>query len=212
MSDHSHNKVLMPGQDPLTAIGNRQSHMIHTERALGFWFYLMSDAIIFAILFANYAVLLRGVAGGPQPHEVFELERAAQQTGLLLTSSLTFGLISISALSGKVNQALIWLGITFALGACFFYLEFQEFTHMIEHGAGPQVSGFLSGFFGLVGTHGLHVLFGMLMLVVMAVQFKVKGLTEAVLSRLYRVGLFWLFLDIIWIGIFTFVYLPGVMQ
>jgi len=195
---------------PMAHLGDEHSHQMHNERALGFWFYLMSDALIFSLLFANYAVLLRGMADGPKPHEIFELSRAAQETALLLLSSLTFGLTSISALSGQKSRALFWLAMTFLLGAGFLFLEFREFTELMEKGAGPQASGFLSGFFALVGTHGLHVSVGMVMIAVLGIQFITKGLTEPVLSRLYRVGLFWHFLDVIWIGIFSFVYLPGV--
>lgn len=196
--------------DPM--FGNERSNGIHSERALGFWLYLMSDAIIFAVLFANFAVLLPGVGKGPQPHQVLEIGRAGKETALLLLSSLTFGVASISALSAKRDAAIMWLAITFLLGGGFLYLELQEFRELIARGAGPQVSGFLSGFFSLVGTHGLHVSFGMLMLLGMIAQLKMKGITEPVLSRFYRVGLFWHFLDIIWIAIFSFVYLPGAIQ
>lgn len=199
-------------ENPMAGVGTEVSHLIHRERAFGFWLYLMSDAIIFSLLFANYWVLLSGVANGPGPNEVFELGRAAQETALLLISSLTFGIASISALSGDRGKAVLFLFVTFCLGGGFLALEFLEFSELIARGAGPQTSGFLSGFFVLVGTHGLHVSVGMIMLVVMMIQLNTKGLSEPVLSRLYRVGLFWHFLDIVWIGIFSFVYLPGVMQ
>ena len=207
-----HSDATPDGHNDDLMFGDAHSNAIHSERALGFWLYLMSDAIIFALLFANFAVLLPGVGHGPHPYQVLELGRAAQETAFLLLSSLTFGLASINALSAKKQQALVWLAVTFVLGACFLYLELNEFRSLIADGAGPQVSGFLSGFFGLVGTHGLHVTAGMIMIVVMIVQIWTKGITEPVLSRLYRVGLFWHFLDIIWIAIFTFVYLPGVMK
>lgn len=199
-------------ENPMAGLGTPASHAIHGERALGFWLYLMSDAVIFAILFANYLVLSGGTAGGPGPHQVLELGRAAQETALLLTSSLTFGLMSISALSGRRAPALMWLAFTFLLGGAFLVLEFQEFRGLIAAGAGPDRSGFLSGFFALVGTHGLHVTTGMIMLLVLGVQIATRGLTEPVLSRLYRVGLFWHFLDIIWIAIFSVVYLPGALK
>jgi cytochrome o ubiquinol oxidase subunit III len=188
------------------------SASVHGERALGFWFYMMSDAIIFAILFANYAVLLRGTAGGPTLQEVVSFDRTAWQTTLLLTSSLAFGFASIAALSDRKNAALGWLAIVLLLGCGFLTLEFLEFKELIERGAGPRRSGFLSGMFALLGTHGLHVAFGVVGISIMMIQISVKGLTESVLSRLYRLGLFWHFLDIIWIGIFSFVYLPGVMR
>jgi cytochrome o ubiquinol oxidase subunit 3 len=156
-------------------------------------------------------VLLHGVADGPGPQQAFSLGRAAQETALLLVSSLTFGLLSISALSGRKGMALFWLAVTFALGAAFLVLELQEFKELIDKGWGPQRSGFLSGFFALVGTHGLHVTTGLIMLLVMAAQLMIKGITEPVLSRLYRVGLFWHFLDIIWVAVFSVVYLPGAL-
>lgn len=199
-------------ENPMAKVGTPHSNAIYAERSLGFWFYLMSDAVVFAVLFANYVVLLPGVADGPKPSEVFELGRAAKETALLLTSSLTFGFLSINALTGRKSTAQIWLCITFLLGAAFLVLEMQEFADMIRKDAGPQRSGFLSGFFALVGTHGFHVLCGLVMLIVIGIQISIKGLTEPVLSRLYRVGLFWHFLDIVWVGIFSVVYLPGVIK
>lgn len=199
-------------EHPMAHVGTPHSHAMHAERSLGFWFYLMSDAVVFAILFANYIVLLPGIADGPKPQDVFELGRASAETGLLLLSSLTFGLLSISALAGRRSAALFWLCVTFLLGAGFLVLEFQEFSELIAKGAGPQRSGFLSGFFALVGTHGFHVTTGLVMLAMMGIQISTKGLTEPVLSRLYRVGLFWHFLDIIWVGVFSVVYLPGALK
>ena len=183
-----------------------------SERALGFWFYLISDAILFAVLFANYAVLLRGTAGGPTPGDLFTMWRVIAETSLLLTSSLTFGLMSYAALSQQKTKATFWLIVTILLGAAFLVLELGEFSEMAAKGAVPQRSGFLSGFFALVGAHGLHVTFGLLMLITLFVQIRTKGLTHPVLSRLYRIGLFWHFLDLIWIGIFSFVYLPGLLS
>lgn len=185
---------------------------VHGERALGFWLYIMSDALIFAILFANYGVLLHGQADGPGPDEIFQLKRTVIETALLLLSSLAFGLATIAALSDSRKAALYWLGTVFALGAIFVFFEYLEFAELVAQGAGPTRSGFLSGFFALVGTHGLHVLFGLVGVGLMIVQIAIKGLSEPVLSRLYRLGLFWHFLDIIWIGIFSFVYLPGIFK
>lgn len=199
-------------ENPMAELGTPASHRVHSDRALGFWVYLMSDAIIFIALFATYGVLTFGVADGPKPHEIFSLGRAAAETAILLLSSLAFGLVSYSALSGDKGRALFWLVVTMLLGAGFLALEFSEFRDLFARGAGPQASGFMSGFFGLVGAHGLHVSIGMLMLAIMGIQIIVKGLTEPVLSRLYRVGLFWHFLDLVWIGIFSFVYLPGVLS
>ncbi|UZW62204.1 cytochrome c oxidase subunit 3 [Lysobacter enzymogenes] len=185
---------------------------VHGERALGFWFYLMNDSVLFGILFANFAVLLNGTAGGPGIADIVSLSRAGIETALLLASSLMFGFATICALSAKKNATIGWLLATFALGGAFLVLELLEFGELIEQGAGPTRSGFLSGFFALLGAHGLHVAFGMIGIALMIVQISTRGLTEAALSRLYRLGLFWHFLDIVWIGIFSFVYLPGVLK
>ncbi|MFV0643531.1 MAG: cytochrome c oxidase subunit 3 [Sphingomonadaceae bacterium] len=182
------------------------------DRTLGFWYYLITDAVLFAVLFANYAVLLHGTAGGPVGADVFTMWRAATETALLLCSSLTFGLLSYYALSNNRSAATFWLVVTFVLAAIFLTLELGEFADMAAKGATPQRSGFLSGFFALVGTHGLHVAFGLIMLGVMLVQIQMKGLSDHVLSRLYRLGLFWHFLDLVWVAIFSFVYLPGLIR
>jgi cytochrome o ubiquinol oxidase subunit III len=185
------------------------SHEKHEERAFGFWLYLMSDAIIFALLFATYLVMLGNTAGGPAGKELFSLERAAGETASLLLSSATFGFAAVALASADKSRALLWLLATAALGAGFLLLEFGEFRGMIAQGAGPDRSGFLSVFFTLVGTHGLHVSIGILWILVMIGQVLVKGLTTPVVSRLARLGLFWHFLDIIWVAIFSVVYLPG---
>ncbi len=182
------------------------------EKAFGFWVYLMSDAIIFALLFATYIVLAENTAGGPGGKELFSLSRAFVETMLLLTSSATFGMATVAMVSGDRNGVVRWLVVTFVLGAAFVALELNEFAGMIAAGAGPDRSGFLSAFFTLVGTHGLHVSFGLFCIVVMCVQVMTKGLTAPVASRLYRLGLFWHFLDIVWIAIFSVVYLPGVLD
>jgi len=181
------------------------------EKAFGFWLYLMSDAMIFALLFATYVVMISGTAGGPTGKELFSLQRAFAETMLLLASSTTFGFASLASQDKQRGAVVVWLLVTLALGLGFVGLELREFTGMIAAGAGPDRSGFLSAFFVLVGTHGLHVSFGMLGIVVMIGQIAVKGLTGPVSSRLFRIGLFWHFLDIVWIGIFSVVYLPGVL-
>lgn len=189
----------------------QEEHHAVEERALGFWTYLMSDAVIFALLFATYGVMLTRTSGGPLPGQVFDLPHTFGETVLLLFSSITFGFASLSALAQNKSRALGWLAVTLALGLGFVGMEYLEFSTMIAEGAGPDRSGFLSAFFTLVGTHGLHVSSGMVWIVMMMVQIQRKGLNEAVQSRLHRLGLFWHFLDIVWIGIFSFVYLPGVM-
>jgi len=180
-------------------------------REFGFWVYLMTDAIIFALLFATYAVLSKNSASGPTSKELFDLSRTAGETALLLISSLTFGMATIAMATGRTGRVMLWLVVTLVLGLGFLSMELMEFGGMISKGAGPEVSGFLTAFFTLVGTHGLHVAFGSLGICGMIIQLKTKGLTAPVRSRLLRLGLFWHFLDIVWIGIFSVVYLPGVL-
>jgi len=183
----------------------------YEEKEFGFWLYLMSDAIIFALLFATYLVMVGNAAGGPTGKELFSLERAAGETALLLLSSTTFGLAAVALSQADRPKVLLWLAITFALGAGFIFLEIGEFRGMIDQGAGPDRSGFLSSFFTLVGTHGLHVSVGLSWIAVMFGQVLFKGLTAPVAPRLMRLGLFWHFLDIVWVVIFSVVYLPGLL-
>ncbi|MGA9443860.1 MAG: cytochrome o ubiquinol oxidase subunit III [Methyloceanibacter sp.] len=183
----------------------------YEEKDFGFWLYLMSDAVIFACLFATYLVMVGNTAGGPTPKDVFSLDRAAAETALLLLSSTTFGVAAVALSAGERSKVLLWLAITFLLGASFIFLEFGEFRGMIAEGAGPERSGFLSAFFTLVGTHGFHVSVGLVWILVMIGQVFFKGLTAPVASRLMRLGLFWHFLDIIWVVIFSVVYLPGLV-
>ena len=178
---------------------------------LGFWLYLMSDCLIFACLFAAYAVLGRNYAGGPSGAELFDLPLVAINTSLLLISSITYGFAMLEMQRKKMNTTLGWLAITGVLGACFIGLELFEFVHLIHEGAGPQRSGFLTAFFSLVGTHGLHVSFGIVWLVTLIFQLKRFGFTEANQRRLMCLSMFWHFLDVVWIGVFTFVYLMGVL-
>jgi cytochrome o ubiquinol oxidase subunit 3 len=185
----------------------------HSENGslLGFWLYLMSDCLIFASLFATYAVLGRNYAGGPTGAELFDLKLVAVNTGFLLFSSITYGFAMISAQHKQLRNAQVWLALTGVLGAAFLGLEIYEFMHLIGQGAGPQRSGFLTAFFSLVGTHGLHVLFGLVWLVVLMAQLGRYGLTESNERRLMCLSMFWHFLDVIWIGVFSFVYLMGVL-
>ena len=183
----------------------------YEEKDFGFWLYLMSDAVIFACLFATYLVMVGNTAGGPTPKDVFSLDRAAAETALLLLSSTTFGVAAVALSAGERSKVLLWLAITFLLGVSFIFLEFGEFRGMIAEGAGPERSGFLSAFFTLVGTHGFHVSVGLVWILVMIGQVFFKGLTAPVASRLMRLGLFWHFLDIIWVVIFSVVYLPGLV-
>jgi cytochrome o ubiquinol oxidase subunit III len=184
---------------------------VYEQRAFGFWLYLMSDAIIFSLLFATYAVMARNNAGGPTANTLFSLPNAFTETMLLLFSSITFGLATLAMKSGAKERMLSWLLVTFLLGLGFVGLEIREFHGMVRAGAGPDRSGFLSAFFTLVGAHGLHVTFGLIWILIMTSQVIIKGLTVPVASRFLRLGLFWHFLDIIWIGIFSIVYLPGIL-
>jgi cytochrome o ubiquinol oxidase subunit 3 len=179
---------------------------------LGFWLYLMSDCLIFAILFATYAVLGRSYAAGPSGADLFELPTVALNTAFLLLSSITYGFAMIQMLNGKKAGVLAWLAITGILGLCFLTVEINEFSHLIAEGAGPWRSAFLSSFFTLVGTHGLHVTFGTVWLVTLMFQVGRLGLTHANKRRLICLSMFWHFLDVVWIGVFTFVYLMGSMR
>ncbi|HZY19393.1 MAG TPA: cytochrome o ubiquinol oxidase subunit III [Ramlibacter sp.] len=179
---------------------------------LGFWLYLMSDCLIFAVLFATYAVLGRSYAAGPSGADLFDLPLVALNTALLLFSSITYGFGMIAMQHGRKAQLLGWLAITGLLGLGFLGIEVYEFSHLIHEGAGPQRSAFLSSFFTLVGTHGLHVTFGCLWLATLMVQVVRTGLTRENKRRLVCLSMFWHFLDVIWIGVFTFVYLMGVLR
>lgn len=177
----------------------------------GFWVYLMSDVIIFSMLFTMFVTVSSHYNGGPSGHDIFELRDVFLETMALLLSSITFGLAMLNMHAEKKGGVLMWLAITFAFGACFIGLEVREFVGLVHEGAGPQASAFLSAFFTLVGTHGTHVTFGLIWIAVMIGQVAVKGVTPKVASRLFRLSLFWHFLDIVWIAVFSTVYLSGVM-
>lgn len=177
----------------------------------GFWIFLMSDLVVFALLFATYAVLLQGTAGGPAPGpEIFDLPIVAVETALLLVSSLTYGFAQLAMkYDFGARRIAGWLALTLVLGVGFLVLEVRDFLIMIGDGAVPSRSGYLSGFYALVGTHGLHVLFGVIWIAVMIVQIFVFGLTRDVKLRVLRLALFWHLLDVVWIGIFSVVYLTA---
>ena len=179
---------------------------------LGFWIYLMSDCLIFAILFACYGVLGGSYAAGPSPKDLFDLALVALNTAMLLFSSITYGFAMLAMEKGHVRGTQAWLAITGLFGAAFLGIELYEFSHMIHEGATPMRSAFLSSFFTLVGTHGLHVTFGLIWLTVLMVQVGKMGLIAANRRRLMCLSLFWHFLDVIWIGVFTFVYLMGMLR
>ena len=178
--------------------------------AYGFWIFLLSDIIMFAALFASYAVLVNATAGGPSGAQLFNQRTVAIETACLLASSYTCGLMSLAINSRRYFRTYLGALITFALGVAFLTLEIREFANMIAIGATPERSAFLSAFFTLVGCHGLHVTLGLIWLAVMMVQMAVMGLDATVQRRLLCFALFWHALDIVWVGVFTVVYLMGV--
>ncbi|WP_428663188.1 cytochrome o ubiquinol oxidase subunit III [Reyranella sp.] len=178
----------------------------------GFWLYLMSDCLLFAALFATFGVLGSNFAAGPSGADLFDLPLVALNTSLLLVSSLTYGFAMLDMARNRTGATLAWLALTGVLGAAFVGFELYEFTHLIREGAPPQRSAFLSSFFALVGTHGLHVTFGIVWLIVLMVQVRRFGLIADNRRRLMCLSLFWHFLDVVWIGVFTFVYLMGSMR
>ncbi|MEN2429913.1 cytochrome o ubiquinol oxidase subunit III [Comamonas sp. F1-6] len=199
-----------------TALATREYHLAHEPHpengtSLGFWLYLMSDCLIFAALFATYGVLGRSYAGGPSGKDLFDLSLVAVNTAFLLMSSITFGFAMLQKQKKNVNGTLLWLAITGLLGAAFLAVELYEFHHLIHQGATPQSSAFLSSFFTLVGTHGIHVTFGLVWLITLMIQIKKHGLINENVRRINCLSMFWHFLDVVWIGVFTFVYLMGVL-
>jgi cytochrome o ubiquinol oxidase subunit 3 len=175
----------------------------------GFFAYLMSDFVLFAGLFATYAVFRGSTAGGPAGSALFNLPYVLTETLLLLTSSVTVGMALLAASSARCRAVLGWLGATAALGAAFVAMEAAEFARLVAAGQGPGRSGFLSAYFTLVGTHGLHVAIGLLWMIALIIVIARRGLARASLRKLALLALFWHFLDIVWIFIFTIVYLMG---
>lgn len=180
------------------------------EKTYGFWLWLMSDAIIFALLFAIFVAMARNTADG-STHTLFLLPRIFAETMLLLASSATFGFASVAISAGQRRRAIIWLGMTFIFGLGFVVMEISELYGMAIANAGPWQRGFLSGFFALIGTHGAHVSFGLVWIVLLGCEIALRRLTPIAASRLYRLGLFWHFLVIVWINIFSFIYLPRLL-
>jgi cytochrome o ubiquinol oxidase subunit 3 len=187
-------------------------HAAHASTPIGFWIYLMSDCLIFASLFAIYGVLGGNFAAGPSPAHLFNLQLVAVSTTALLLSSITYGFAMLDMEEGKKTGTVVWLSITGLLGAVFLGLTLYEFYHMILEGAVPQRSAFLSAFYVLVGTHALHVTFGILWLITLLTQIGMKGLIPANKIRVQCLSMFWHFLDVIWIGVFTVVYLMGMLR
>lgn len=175
----------------------------------GFWVYIMTDCVLFATLFAAFAVLRNNTFGGQPGSELFSLPFVLIETLILLTSSFVCGLAILSARQNQRQMTLIWLGVTFLLGIAFLSLEITEFRHLAEEGNSWRRSGFLSAFFTLVGTHGLHITSGLIWMAVMMLRIFQYGLTSANKRRLMLLSLFWHFLDVVWIFIFSVVYLMG---
>lgn len=184
---------------------------VYRRKTLGFWIYLMTDCVLFASLFATFAVLRTATAGGPAGSDIFDLQFVLIETMLLLTSSFTVGLAVLGAERGYKKQSIFWLVLTFLLGAAFLAMELWEFNQLIGEGHGWQQSAFLSSYFVLVGTHGLHIAVGLLWMAVVIFRLLQRNFKETDVRRLSLLGLFWHFLDVIWIFIFSFVYLIGGM-
>lgn len=186
-------------------------HEIYSKTVFGFWVYILTDCILFGILFATYAVLHPNTFGGPSGKELFDPPFVLAETLILLTSSFTCGLSRLAAHAHQKKKMIAWMALTFILGASFVVLELTEFTKFVEEGNSWRRSGFLSSFFTLVGTHGAHVSLGLLWMSVVTLQIYFRGFTHNTLRRLSCLGMFWHFLDVVWIFIFTFVYMMGVM-
>jgi cytochrome o ubiquinol oxidase subunit 3 len=178
----------------------------------GFWIFLLSDIVMFSAFFAGYAVLSHATAGGPSGAQLFNQRSVAIETGCLLASSYTCGLMALAAYRAQYGVSYLMALVTFVLGAAFLALELREFAGMIAIGAGPQRSAFLSAFFTVVGCHGLHVTAGLIWLAVMMAQIAIKGFRPTVERRLLCFSLFWHALDIVWVWLFTVVYLMGVLS
>lgn len=198
------------GIEFVTDVLDQEHHDTASIATLGFWIYLMSDCILFAALFATFAVLHNQTADGPDGRQIFDLPYVAVETGFLLASSFTFGLAMIEWQRLRQTAVLCWLGVTLLLGLGFLGMEVHEFSRLVAEGAGPDRSGFLSAFFTLVGTHGVHVTAGIVWMVVLIAHILRRGLSEANQTRIACLGMFWHFLDVVWIGVFTIVYLLGV--
>ncbi len=205
-------EAYLPDEDATVFyVAGADEHHVETGTMIGFWIYLMSDCLIFACLFAVYGVLGRSYAGGPSPATLFDLPMVAVNTSMLLFSSITYGFAMLAVGEGRKGGTLMWLAVTGLFGLAFVGLELSEFAELFRQGATPQRSAFLSSFFALVGTHGLHVTVGIVWIVTLMVQVMQRGLTPENQRRLMCLSLFWHFLDVIWIGVFSFVYLIGVL-
>lgn len=193
-----------------TAIIPSEQQRLQEKTSLGFWIYIMTDCVLFSVLFVTYVILQGNTFGGPSGKDIFNLDFVLAETLILLISSFTCGLALLAMRAAKKTHALVWLLVTFALGAMFLGLELYEFSSLVSEGYSWRVSGFLTAFFTLVGTHGLHITAGLTWLGVLGAQLWHRGFTPGVIRRLTLFGVFWHFLDVVWIFIFTVVYLKGV--
>ncbi|MGB1580646.1 MAG: cytochrome o ubiquinol oxidase subunit III [Nevskiales bacterium] len=192
-------------------ITEEHHHDYAGDTVFGFWIYILSDCILFATLFAVFAVLQGNFVGTIEAVDLVELDYVLGETALLLLSSFTFGMAMLGANAQSMKALLGWLGVTWLLGAGFLAMEINEFIHFTHEGAAAWSSGAWSAFYGLIGTHGLHVFAGMLWMIVLVTLLLRDGLTTDNRTRLMCLSLFWHFLDIIWICVFSFVYLMGVL-
>lgn len=190
----------------LSKISDHELSKISDTKTFGFWVYLMTDLVIFAALFACFIVLQGNTFGGPTVKNLFHLPPVLAETLVLLTSSFTCSLGMISVHHKRKIWAILWFSITFFLGIAFLYLEISEFINFVGKGASWRRSAFLSSFFTLVGTHGLHISIGLLWMIIMMARIALRPLNEHSLSQIFRMSLFWHFLDFVWIFIFTVVY------
>jgi cytochrome o ubiquinol oxidase subunit 3 len=193
----------MSEADTAAAIELRREHEATEKTFFGFWVYLMTDCVLFASLFAVYAVLHHNTFGGPSGYDIFRLPYVLIETFVLLTSSFTCGMAMLASQRRSKNTVLFWLGVTFLLGLTFLVMELHEFRGLVLQGDSWRRSGFLSSYFTLVGTHGLHITFGLIWMAIMCIYIWKRGLTDTVRKRLTMLSLFWHFLDVIWIFIFT---------
>lgn len=194
----------------LITAARQENQEIDSKSIFGFWVYLMTDCVLFASIFATYAVLRNNTYGGPSGKELFSAQFVLIETMILLTSSFTTGLGMLAAHKNSKKLVIFWFTITFLLGLSFLVMELTEFRHLVVEGNSWRRSGFLSAFFTLVGTHGLHITSGLIWMMVMMTQIWRQGLSRGNLRRLTMLSMFWHFLDIIWIFIFTIVYMMGV--
>lgn len=194
----------------MTSVNHELAERNH-RTTIGFWLYLMTDSLLFASLFAVFIVLKSGIAGGPEARDIISMPMVLAETVILLTSSLTCGLALLAMRFGKIRQMVVFLVLTYILGVAFLTIELTEFGMLLSEGHGWSVSAFLSGFFALVGTHGAHITVGLLWLLVLIFVLARRGLNDKLRRQFTLFGLFWHFLDLVWIFIFSIVYLGGLL-